>query len=29
LKQAREFLDALGLGLFLEPIEASPESLSL
>ncbi|HXG49111.1 MAG TPA: asparagine synthase-related protein [Methylomirabilota bacterium] len=27
LEQARRFLDALGLGLFLEPIEADPESL--
>jgi asparagine synthase (glutamine-hydrolysing) len=27
VEQARVFLDALGLGLFLEPIEASPEAL--
>jgi asparagine synthase (glutamine-hydrolysing) len=27
VRQAREFLDALGLGLFLEPIEATPSDL--
>jgi asparagine synthase (glutamine-hydrolysing) len=29
LKQAREFLNALDLGLFLEPVEATPDSLSI
>jgi asparagine synthase (glutamine-hydrolysing) len=29
LTQARQFLDALGLGMFLEPIEASPNSLDV
>ena len=28
VEQARTFLDALGLGLFLEPIEADPDSLN-
>lgn len=27
LKQARQFLDALGLGLFLEPVQVKPEDL--
>lgn len=29
LRQARSFLDALGLGLFLEPIEADPATLDI
>ena len=29
LGQAREFLDRLGLGLFLEPVEADPDSIDL
>jgi asparagine synthase (glutamine-hydrolysing) len=29
LAQARNFLDALGLGLFLEPIEADPDALDI
>lgn len=29
LRQAREFLDRLGLGLFLEPIEGDPDSLDI
>ena len=29
LEQARTFLDQLGLGLFLEPIEAAPDTLDL